>query len=220
MHPQLIAMATDSITLRTHTSDSRCATGCTLSPITQLLLSPLVSSKPTLCPMGLTKQKQIKKENWVNSLHPLCNREGTTELPSATNLGQTKAKSARISHYTCFPSSLSPERTREKGEGFWGFHLLRQWSFKPHKDHILLLTPTAAVKDVRGEMRLGGGLGEEPVIGDQRTSGNNEEFSLLLAAMSPAQWDWNAMKCDWNPILQSGITGRANYTGSNVHTPK
>ena len=119
---------------------------------------------------------QSKKKDWVNSLHPLCNREGTTELPSATNLGQTKAKSARISHYTCFPSSLSPERTREKGEGFWGFHLLRQWSFKPHKDHILLLTPTAAVKDVRGEMRLGGGLGEEPVIGDQRTSGNNEEF--------------------------------------------
>lgn len=70
----------------------------------------------------------------LHSLHPnnpLSNREGTTGSPSATNLVQTKAKSARISHYTCFPSSLSPERTREKKRGFWGFHPLRQRSFKP-----------------------------------------------------------------------------------------
>lgn len=71
---------------------------------------------------------------------------------------------------------------REKERDFEGFHLLRQWSFEPHKDHILLLTPTAAVRDVRGEMRLGGGLGEEPVIGDQRTSGNNEEFSFVSSS--------------------------------------
>lgn len=61
---------------------------------------------------------------------------------------------------------------------------MRQWSFKPHKDHILLLTPTAAVKDVRGEMRLGGGLGEEPVIGDQLTSGNNDDFSFVSSSVS------------------------------------
>ena len=46
----------------------------------------------------------------------------------------------------------------------------------------MLLTPTAAVRDVRGEMRLGGGLGGEPVIGDRRTSGNNEEFSFVSSS--------------------------------------
>lgn len=57
---------------------------------------------------------------------------------------------------------------------------MRQWSFEPHKDHILLLTPTAAVKDGRGETRLAGGLGAEPVIREKHcTSGNNEEFSFV-----------------------------------------
>lgn len=99
---------------KTHKKYYNCATG-TLSPLRSVFLSLLVSSKPTLRPMGLTKQKTKLSAplNSVHPNHPLRNREGTTGLPSATNLGQTKAKSARISHYTCFPSSLSPERTRE-----------------------------------------------------------------------------------------------------------
>ncbi len=122
----LIIITPDNITLiphepscafKTHKNGYNCATG-TLSPLCSFLLSLLVSSELTLCPMGLTKQKRKKKLSApLNSLHPnhpLSNREGTTGLPSATNLGQTKAKSARISHYTCFPSSLSPVRTRER----------------------------------------------------------------------------------------------------------
>lgn len=86
------------------------------------LLSLLISKWANLLPSGTYKAKKklsapVNSPNPLYSLHPdhlLSNREGTTGLPSATNLGQTKAKSARISHYTCFPSSLSPERTRER----------------------------------------------------------------------------------------------------------
>lgn len=61
---------------------------------------------------------------------------------------------------------------------------MRQRSFKPHKDHILPLTPTTAVKDVRAEMRLGGGLGNQPVIGEHGTSGNTEESSFVSCDVS------------------------------------
>lgn len=66
----------------------------------------------------------------------------------------------------------------------------------------MLLTPTAAVKDVRGEMRLGGGLGEEPVIGDHCTSGNNEEFSFVSSSVSSSM----TLKCyNVNEIQSYGV---------------
>lgn len=127
---QLIVIPTDDVTLGPHLCTQTWLERCNRHPLPimqlffLLLLSLLVSSVPTLCyPKGLTKQKKKKKKlsaplNSLHPNHPLSNRKGTTVLPSATNLGQTKAKSARISHYTCFPSSLSPERTREKERDF------------------------------------------------------------------------------------------------------
>lgn len=90
--------------------------------IMQLFIELPCTQWANLLPSGTYKAKKklsapVSLPNPLYSLHPnhlLSNTEGTTGLPSATNLGQTKAKSARISHYTCFPSSLSPERTRER----------------------------------------------------------------------------------------------------------
>ena len=110
------------------------------------LLKMLVFSESVFFPAGLERQKQ-ESESSASPRHPPSNSERKTELPSATNLGQTKAKSARISHYTCFPLSLSPECTSERRD----FHLLRQWCFKPHKDHIF--SPHSHCRSARYDRR-------------------------------------------------------------------
>lgn len=123
MHPQLIVIPTDVITsnprfhLCIQNTHKKILCNRHPLPIMQLFFIELACIQwAKLLPSGAYKAKK-KLSAPLNSLHPnhpLSNREGTTGLPSATNLGQTEAKSARISHYTCFPSSLSPERTRER----------------------------------------------------------------------------------------------------------
>ena len=66
----------------------------------------------------------------------VTNSEGTTRFPSATNLVRAQAKSARMSRYTCFPSSSSPEHEGAAAAvaaaraGGRRFHLLGQRSCK------------------------------------------------------------------------------------------
>lgn len=157
MHPQLNVIPTDVITSKPHFH--LCIHKNTLCnrhplPIMQLLLLSLpASSEPSRFPVELTKQKK-KLSAPLNSLHPnhlLTNREGTTGMPSATNLGQTEAKSARISHYTCFPSSLSPERTRERRR-ILRFPSIETVKLQTTQRSHFLHTPTA-LHSVRCERR-------------------------------------------------------------------
>lgn len=124
-------------------------------------------------PIGLKAEKKMS-----TTLHsrrpdrPLSNREGTTRSPSATNLVPTEAESARISRYTCFPSSLSPERTREKRGGEVSIRRDSRAS-NPHEDHILL----PLLKDMRR-------LSEESAPGD-RSAGGNHEFLIQPGRAQP-----------------------------------
>lgn len=143
----------------------------------------------------------------LHSLHPnnpLSNREGTTGSPSATNLVQTKAKSARISHYTCFPSSLSPERTREKKRGFWGFHPLRQRSFKPTRGSHF--APHSHCSE-RCEEEWGGSARSQLL----ETSARVEKMRSFCYRLELKDTE-NALKRDWNSVQQSGITESQSYS--------
>jgi len=68
----------------------------------------------------------------------------------------------------------------------------------------LLLTPTAALRDGRGELKLAGVLGEKPVIGESFTSGNNEEspsYSQQCLELSKTK----KLKCELNAVLWRGL---------------
>lgn len=80
---------------------------CELPPLRELSARPI------------EPEAQLKQ----NTLHYKClnNRSATTGLPSATDLGQSRAKSASISHYMCFPSFISSDmRQHSMGEGEQG----------------------------------------------------------------------------------------------------
>ena len=109
-------------------------------------------------------------------------------LPSATNLGQTKAKSAKISHYTCFPSSLSPERTRER-RGISRFPSIETVELQTAQGSRF--APRSHCRSERCErgdeawwrIRRGASYWRE-----QCTSGNNEEFSFCLQLNETEMW--------------------------------
>lgn len=69
-----------------------------------------------------------------------------------------------------FSIVLVPRAHERKEEGGLRFPSIETAELQnPHQDHIVLLTPTAAVRDVRGVMRLAVGASL------LETSGNNEE---------------------------------------------
>lgn len=172
-------------------------------------MSLLVSTEPTPFPVGFTKQnKELSAPlSSLHPNHPLSNREGTTGLPSATNLGQIKAKSARISHYTCFPSSLSPERTRER-RGILRFPSIETEELQTTQGSHFAPNSHHRSQRCEGRDEARWRIRRRASYWRTRHKWKHWGVFFLLAATSRAQWDW---KREWNSIPWAGSSAHATY---------
>lgn len=172
-------------------------------------MSLLVSTEPTPFPVGFTKQnKELSAPlSSLHPNHPLSNREGTTGLPSATNLGQIKAKSARISHYTCFPSSLSPERTRER-RGILRFPSIETEELQTTQGSHFAPNSHHRSQRCEGRDEARWRIRRRASYWRTRHKWKHWGVFFLLAATSRAHWDW---KREWNSIPWAGSSAHATY---------